>query len=78
MNTSSSCTGWLQNETGDLPVLFKDLCEDEDVIQIDHDYTFQDEVLKDVVHHRLESGGTVREAEEHDNVRGVKAQKSNR
>jgi len=47
-------------------VFFKGLHEDEDVIQIDHDYTFQDEVLKDVVHHRLEGGGTVREAKEHD------------
>jgi len=51
---------------GDLPVLFKGLCEDEDVVQIDHDYAFQDEVLEDVVHHRLEGGGTVREDEEHD------------
>jgi len=56
----------LQNAAGDLPVFFKGLLEDEDVIQIDHDYAFQDEVFKDVVHHRLEGGGTVREAEEHD------------
>jgi len=56
----------LQNAAGDLLVFFKGLCEDEDVIQIDHNYAFRDEVLKDVVHHRLEGGGTVREAEEHD------------
>ena len=55
-----------QNLVGDLPVLFKGLREDEDVVQIDHDHTFQFEVLKDVVHHCLEGGGTVREAEEHD------------
>jgi len=55
-----------QNSAGDLPVLFKGLREDEDVIQIDHDCAFQDEVLKDVIHHRLEGGRTVREAEEHD------------
>jgi len=47
-------------------VLFKGLCEDEDVVQIDHDHAFRDEVLEDVVHHRLEGGGAVREAEEHD------------
>jgi len=51
---------------GDLLVLFKGLCKDEDIIQIDHNYTFQDEVLEDVVHHGLEGGGTVCEAEEHD------------
>jgi len=58
----------LQNAAGDLPVLFKGLREDEDVVQIDHDHAFQDEVLKDGVHHRLrlEGGGTVCEAEEHD------------
>jgi len=56
----------LQNAVGDLPVLFKGLHEDEDVIQIDHDHAFRDEVLEDVVHHHLEGGGTVREAEEHD------------
>jgi len=56
----------LQNTAGDLPVFFKDLHEDEDVVQIDHNYAFRDEVLKDVVHHCLEGGGTVHEAEEHD------------
>src|SRR6266508_4220810 len=56
----------LQNAAGDLPVLFKGLREDEDVVQIDHDHTFRDEVLEDVVHHCLEGGGTVHEAEEHD------------
>jgi len=56
----------LQNAAGDLPVLFKGFCEDKDVVQIDHDYAFQDEVLKDVIHHRLEGGRTVCEAEEHD------------
>ena len=56
----------LQNVAGDLPVLFKGLCEDEDVVQIDHDHALRDEVLEDVIHHRLEGGGTVREAEEHD------------
>ena len=30
----------LQNAAGDLPVLFKGLREDEDVVQVDHDYAF--------------------------------------
>jgi len=56
----------LQNAAGDLEVLFKGFHEDEDVVQIDHDHAFRDEVLEDVIHHRLEGGRTVREAEEHD------------
>ena len=56
----------LQNAAGDLPVLFEGLREDEDVVQIDYDHAFRDKVLEDVVHHRLEGGGTVRKAEEHD------------
>jgi len=53
----------LQNTAGDLPVLFKGLHEDEDVVQIDHNHAFRDEVLEDVIHHCLEGGGTVRKAE---------------
>jgi len=56
----------LQNAAGDLPVLFKGFREDEDVVQIDHNHAFRDEVLEDVVHHRLEGGRTVCEAEQHD------------
>ncbi len=40
--------------------------QDEDVIQINHNYTFRNEVLEDVIHHHLESGRTVCEAEVHD------------
>jgi len=29
-----------QNSAGDFPVLFKGLCEDENVIQIDHNHAF--------------------------------------
>ena len=47
-------------------MLFEGLCEDENVVQIDYDHAFRDKVLKDVVHHRLEGGGTVCKAEEHD------------
>ena len=56
----------LQNAAGDLPVLFEGLREDENVVQIDYDHAFRDKVLEDVVHHRLEGGGTVCKAEEHD------------
>src|SRR5882724_5346400 len=38
----------------------------EDVVHIDGHYSFVDEFLEDVVHHCLECGRTVREAEEHD------------
>ena len=48
-------------------VLFPGLAaEDEDVVYIDGHYAFIDEFLEDVVHHHLECGRTVREAEEHD------------
>ena len=40
--------------------------EDEDVIQVNTDYTFRDEVLEDIIHHGLESGRAVGEAKEHD------------
>ena len=42
------------------------LSENEDVIQIDHHYTIGDEVLKDPVHHSLESSWTIGQAKEHD------------
>ena len=38
----------------------------QDIIHIDHHIPFIDEVLEDVVHHGLESGQAVGEAEEHD------------
>jgi hypothetical protein len=47
-------------------MLFHCFCEDEDVIQVDTDYAFRDEVLEDIVHHGLEGGRAVGEAEEHD------------
>ncbi len=42
------------------------LGEDQDVIQVDGHLSFSDQVSEDVVHHPLESGGRVREPEEHD------------
>src|SRR6266436_5953080 len=42
------------------------LREDEDVIQVDTDYTLRDQILEYLVHHGLEGGRAVGEAEEHD------------
>src|SRR5882724_2928277 len=48
-------------------VLFLGLAaEDEDVVHVDGHYSLIDEFLEDVIHHCLECGGTVCEAEEHD------------
>ena len=38
----------------------------QDAVHVDHHITLIDEVLKDVVHHHLEGGWTIDEAEEHD------------
>src|SRR5882724_8530947 len=42
------------------------VAKDEDVVHVDSHYSLVDEFLEDVVHHHLECGGTVHEAEEHD------------
>ena len=47
-------------------MLFHRFREDEDVVQVDTDYTFGNEVLEDIIHHGLEGGRAVGEAEEHD------------
>ena len=46
-------------------MLYKGFREDEDVVQVYHHYSFRNEFLEDVVHHGLEGGGAVSEAEEH-------------
>ena len=46
-------------------MLFHCLCKDEDVVQVDTDHTFSDEILGDVIHHGLEGGKAVSETEEH-------------
>src|SRR6202790_3777904 len=46
-------------------VLFHRFCKDEDVIQVDTDYTLGDEILENVIHHGLEGGRAVSETEEH-------------
>ena len=39
---------------------------DQNVIHVDRDVTFIDEVTKDEIHHGLEGGRGIHEAEEHD------------
>ena len=46
-------------------MLFKGFRENEDVIQIHHHYSFHNEFSENVIHHGLEGGGAVSEAEEH-------------
>ena len=46
-------------------MLFDCLCEDQDVIQIDHYNSFHDEFVEDIVHHGLECGWAVGKAKEH-------------
>jgi len=41
----------LQNTADDLLVIFKGLCEDEDVVQIDHNHAFQDVLSGDRISH---------------------------
>jgi hypothetical protein len=40
--------------------------EDQNVVEVDRDDAFGNEVLEDLVHHRLEGGWAVGEAEVHD------------
>jgi len=46
-------------------MFFYSLSEDEYVIEVDHYYTFHDEVLEDIVHYCLESGWTVSHTKEY-------------
>jgi len=46
-------------------MLFLHLGEDQDVIQIDHHYTFCYKVPEDVIHHGLEGDQTVSPSKEH-------------
>ena len=47
------------------PMFIQCLSEDEDIVQINHHYTFRDEVFEDPVHHSLESSRTVGQTKEH-------------
>ena len=50
---------------GDYPVFFDSLGVDDNVIDVDGDVSFCDEVSEYVIHHCLERGGGVGESEEH-------------
>ena len=55
----------LQDSSGDFSMFIDSFREDEDVVQVDHNYTFCNELFKDVVHHHLEGSWAVCETEEH-------------
>ena len=50
----------------DLPMVFDRVSVYQDIIHIDYHISFIDEVFEDDVHHGLEGGQTVSEAEEYD------------
>jgi hypothetical protein len=56
----------LENLLRPLPVLVVPGRVDEQVIHVDDEPSFGDEVVKEVVHERLERSGGVTESEEHD------------
>jgi hypothetical protein len=49
-----------------LAVFFHRVGEDQDVVEIDGNDAFSDQVLEDLVHHGLEGGRTIGEAKLHD------------
>ncbi len=55
----------LQNLPGNLSVFIEGSHKDEDVIQVDHNHTFCDEFLKDVVYHHLKGSWAICETERH-------------
>jgi hypothetical protein len=54
-----------KDESCDATMLFNGFCENEDVIEVETDDTFHDEVLENVVHYGLEGGGGVSESKKH-------------
>jgi hypothetical protein len=48
-----------QYHAGYPPVFLNGFGKDEDVVQINADYSFQNEILKDVVHHCLEGSWAI-------------------
>ena len=42
------------------------LCEDHDIVEVHHHVSFIDEISEDFIHHGLERGWRIGEAEEHD------------
>ena len=57
---------YVQDLGYNLPMVFDRASVYQDIVHIDHHISFIDEVLEDVVHHGLEGGQAVGEAEEHD------------
>jgi hypothetical protein len=55
----------LQNQSCNVLMFFDALCEDEDVVEVYANHAFHDEVLANVVHHRLEGRGRTRESKKH-------------
>jgi hypothetical protein len=55
----------LQNQSCNSPMFFDALCEDEDVVEVHANHAFHDEVLENVVHHRLEGRGRISESKKH-------------
>jgi hypothetical protein len=54
-----------EDKSCDVMMLFNGFCENEDVVEVDTDDVFHDEVLENVVHHGLEGGEGVNESEKH-------------
>jgi hypothetical protein len=54
-----------KDQSSDVSMLLDGLRKDEDVVEVNTDDSFHDEVLEDVVHHSLEGGGRVSESEKH-------------
>ena len=57
---------YVQDSGHDLPMVFDHVGVYQDIVHIDCHIPFINEVLEDVVHHGLEGGWAVGEAEEHD------------
>ena len=57
---------YVQDSGHDLPMVFDYVSVYQDIIHIDCHVPFINEVLEDVIHHGLEGGRAVGEAEEHD------------
>ncbi|KAF8230462.1 hypothetical protein L208DRAFT_1281945 [Tricholoma matsutake] len=59
------CTKVLQDKAHNVLMFINQFHKDEDVIQVDTDHSFHNEILKNIVHHRLECGRGVCESKKH-------------
>jgi hypothetical protein len=53
----------LKNQSCHMVMLFDGLRQDENVVEVDTDHSFHNEILEYVVHHRLEGRGGISESE---------------